>query len=205
MQCSKRCRRGLIHKAFCEVSIPFLPWQGTLQIKRGNKLFLSKPFTTIYLGDKFHILPRFLFSFPFFPFFHHLLDLCLSPLLAVPADALLEVDSSHPKLLGMLSGQHPEDTNKMVLLHTILSKLIFKMHFFSPVTAFQIKYALNRSCGWTECVDFEDRIRPESVQGGSHHLLFWCPGTEPICSRNGHWKCILLNQTQSHDVISWKV
>lgn len=101
-----------------------------LQIKRGNKLFLSKPFTTIYLGDKFHILPRFLFNLPFFPFFHHLLDLCLSPLLAVPADPLLEVDSSHPKLLDMLSGQHPEDTNKMALLHTILSKLIFKMLFF---------------------------------------------------------------------------
>lgn len=128
--------KGIIHKVLSEVTIPFLPWQGTLQIKRGNKLFLSKPFTpflftTIYLSDKFYILPHFLFSFPCFPFFHHLLDLCLSPPpLAVPADPLLDVDSSHPKLPDMLSGQHPEDTNKTVLWHSVLSELIFKVHFF---------------------------------------------------------------------------
>lgn len=122
--------KGIIHKALSEVSISFLPWQGAFQTKRGNKLFLSKLFTTIYLSDKFCILPHF-FSFLFFPFFYHLLDFCLSPLvLAVPADPLLEVDSSHPKLPDMLSGQHPEDTNKTVLLHSMLSKFIFKRHFF---------------------------------------------------------------------------
>lgn len=130
----RRIRASLRSKYDLKSLFHSCPCKGHSKWKKETKYSFQKPHVPSLHYSISVMRPIFSLTssswFSLLPIFHHLLDLCLPPPLAVPAEHLLPVGSSHPKLPNMLSHQQPEDTDKTVLLSNTLSTLIFKRHFF---------------------------------------------------------------------------